>query len=83
MPSTNAAAGSGPDGETTANQQPDAQQGESEQDEAGIEEREAYEYWGYLFKPDKTGTDRLKALLRGLKHVVVRSTMHLTMLMHC
>lgn len=35
-------------------------------------EREAYEYWGYLFKSDKTGTDRLKGLLRGLKELMVR-----------
>jgi len=35
--------------------------------EKDIEEREAYEYWGYLFKQDKTGTDKLKSLLRGLK----------------
>ncbi|KAK4626904.1 hypothetical protein CLAFUW4_04043 [Fulvia fulva] len=35
--------------------------------EKDVGEREAYEYWGYLFKPDKTGTDKLKSLLRGLK----------------
>lgn len=39
--------------------------------EADIEEREAYEYWGYLFKPDKTGSNKLKSLLRGLKDVMV------------
>lgn len=39
--------------------------------EREIEEHEAYEYWGYLFKPDKTGTDKLKSLLRGLKDVMV------------
>ncbi|SMY18674.1 unnamed protein product [Zymoseptoria tritici ST99CH_1A5] len=38
--------------------------------EADVENREAYEYWGYLFKSDKTGTDKLKALLRGLKQVM-------------
>ncbi|KAK5130258.1 hypothetical protein LTR08_002259 [Meristemomyces frigidus] len=38
--------------------------------ERAVEEREAYEYWGYLFKPDKTGTDKLKSLLRGLKNVM-------------
>ncbi|KAK3676738.1 hypothetical protein LTR78_003515 [Recurvomyces mirabilis] len=32
-----------------------------------VEEKEAYDYWGYLFKQDKTGTDKLKSLLRGLK----------------
>lgn len=35
-----------------------------------VEAREAYEYWGYLFKADKTGTDKLKSLLRGLKNKV-------------
>lgn len=40
----------------------------------GVEDREAYESWGYLFKPDKTGTDQLKALLRGLKNKIVRGT---------
>ncbi|KAK5122552.1 hypothetical protein LTR85_003815 [Meristemomyces frigidus] len=38
--------------------------------ERSVEDREAYEYWGYLFKPDKTGTDKLKSLLRGLKNVM-------------
>lgn len=38
--------------------------------EASVENREAYEYWGYLFKADKTGTDKLKSLLRGLKEVM-------------
>lgn len=33
-------------------------------------DKEAFEYWGYLFKPDKTGTDRLQSLLRGLKHSI-------------
>lgn len=44
---------------------------EVEQHEEEVESREAFEYWGFLFKPDKTGTDRLKALLRGLKDVMV------------
>ena len=34
-------------------------------------QKEAHEYWGYLFKPDKTGTDKLKNLLRGLHNVIV------------
>jgi len=38
-----------------------------------VEEREAYEYWGYLFKADKTGTDKLKGLLRGLKDIIART----------
>lgn len=34
-------------------------------------EKEAYEYWGYLFKTDKTGTEKLKKLLRSLhRHIV-------------
>ncbi|CZT20789.1 uncharacterized protein RCC_06647 [Ramularia collo-cygni] len=37
------------------------------------DQREAYEYWGYLFNPDKTGTPRLKALLRGLKDIMNES----------
>nr|POE68805.1 hypothetical protein CFP56_66819 [Quercus suber] len=43
-----------------------------EQPEPGqqAEQREALEFWGYLFKQDKTGTDKLKSLLRGLKDVV-------------
>ena len=40
--------------------------------ERDVEDREAFEAWGYMFKPDKTGTDKLKALLRGLKNVIVR-----------
>lgn len=42
--------------------------------ESDVAEREAYEYWGYLFKPDKTGSNRLKSLLRGLKDVMVRAS---------
>ena len=34
-------------------------------------QKEAYEYWGYLFRPDKTATDKLKSLLRGLKDLIV------------
>lgn len=44
---------------------------EIEQHEQDVEDREAFEYWGFLFKADKTGTDRLKALLRGLKDIMV------------
>ena len=44
---------------------------EADEHEADVEQREAYEYWGYLFKPDKTGTDKLKSLLRGLKDIMV------------
>ncbi|KAF2168579.1 hypothetical protein M409DRAFT_65495 [Zasmidium cellare ATCC 36951] len=42
----------------------------ADEHEREIEQHEAYEYWGYLFKPDKTGTDKLKSLLRGLKDVM-------------
>ena len=41
-----------------------------EQHEQQVEGREAWQYWGYLFKPDKTGTDKLKGLLSGLKNVM-------------
>lgn len=36
-----------------------------------MERREAFEHYGFLFKSDKTGTDTLKSLLRGLKDVMV------------
>lgn len=49
----------------------DMQQAGGERQEQDVEEREAYQYWGYLFKADKTGTDRLKSLLRGLKELIV------------
>lgn len=39
--------------------------------ERDVEDREAHEAWGYLFKPDKTGTDKFKALLRGVKDMIV------------
>lgn len=35
------------------------------------EAREAMEYWGYLFKPDKCGTDRLNRLLAGIARYIV------------
>ena len=47
---------------------------EVEHHEQDVEDREAFEYWGFMFKSDKTGTDRLKALLRGLKDVMVGET---------
>ena len=28
-------------------------------------QKEAYNYWGYLLKPDKCGTDKLDNLLKG------------------
>lgn len=49
--------------------------------EKSIEQREAYEYWGYLFKPDKTGTDKLKSLLRGLKNLMVCAPPHIVNMM--
>lgn len=35
------------------------------------EQKEAYQYWGYLFKQDRTGTDMLKNLLRGIHKTIV------------
>jgi hypothetical protein len=49
----------------------DAASERSDEHEHSVEEREAFEAWGYMFKPDKTGTDKLKALLRGLKDTIV------------
>lgn len=49
----------------------DAKAEQVDEHERGVEEREAFEAWGYLFRPDKTGTDKLKALLRGLKNKIV------------
>lgn len=33
--------------------------------------REAYDYWGYLFKQDKCGTPLLDRLLKGIAEVIV------------
>lgn len=41
--------------------------------EVQVQQREAFEYWGYLFQPDKTGTDTLKRFLRGLKDEIARA----------
>lgn len=49
----------------------DAKAEQTDEHERDVEGREAFEAWGYLFKPDKTGTDKLKALLRGLKDMIV------------
>ncbi|KAF2644635.1 hypothetical protein P280DRAFT_465932 [Massarina eburnea CBS 473.64] len=35
-----------------------------------VAQREAYEYWGYLIKPDKCGTDLFNRLLEGIAEVV-------------
>jgi hypothetical protein len=35
------------------------------------EQKEAFQYWGYLFKQDRTGTDMLKNLLRGIHQTIV------------
>jgi hypothetical protein len=51
----------------------DAKSERPDDHEHSVEEREAFEAWGYMFKPDKTGTDKLKALLRGLKDTIVCS----------
>lgn len=44
-----------------------------EQHAANIDatQREAYEYWGYLFKPDKCGTPLLDRLLKGIADLIV------------
>ena len=34
-------------------------------------QREAYDYWGYLLKPDKCGTPMLDRLLKGIADVIV------------
>lgn len=34
-------------------------------------QREAYEYWGYLFKKDKCGMPLLDRLLKGIAEVIV------------
>jgi hypothetical protein len=49
----------------------DAKAAKTDDHERGVEEREAFEAWGYMFNTDKTGTDKLKVLLRGLKAVIV------------
>jgi hypothetical protein len=33
--------------------------------------REAYQYWGYLLKPDKCGTPLLDRLLKGIAATIV------------
>ena len=42
------------------------------------EQKEAYQYWGYLFKQDRTGTDMLKNLLRGLHKTIVSHSINNT-----
>jgi hypothetical protein len=39
--------------------------------QADAAHREAYDYWGYLFKEDKCGTDLLDRLLKGIANVIV------------
>lgn len=36
--------------------------------------REAYQYWEYLIRPDKCGTEKLDRLLRGIAGVIVSAT---------
>ena len=38
-------------------------------------QKEAYQYWGYLIKEDKCGTETLDRLLRGLADVVVSTSL--------
>jgi hypothetical protein len=35
------------------------------------EAKEDMEYWGYLFKPDKCGTEKLNRLLAGIARYIV------------
>ena len=39
--------------------------------QADAAHREAYDYWGYLFKEDKCGTPLLDRLLKGIAYVIV------------
>jgi hypothetical protein len=39
--------------------------------ERNVRDTETFEAWGYMFKTDKTSTDKLKALLKGLKNLIV------------
>jgi predicted lipid-binding transport protein (Tim44 family) len=48
-------------------QQPPAEKAAN--DEAA--QREAYDYWGYLLKPDKCGTAKLDRLLKGIANLIV------------
>jgi hypothetical protein len=38
---------------------------------ADAAQREAKDYWGYLIKPDKCGTELFNRLLRGIAGVIV------------
>lgn len=51
----------------TSTEQPPA--ASAANDEAA--QREAYDYWGYLLKPDKCGTPKLDRLLRGIADIIV------------
>ncbi|KAH7067140.1 hypothetical protein FB567DRAFT_458232 [Paraphoma chrysanthemicola] len=51
----------------------DQEQHEARQEHAAnvdATHREAYEYWGYLLKPDKCGTPLLDRLLRGIADII-------------
>jgi len=39
--------------------------------QADAAHREAYDFWGYLFKEDKCGTPLLDRLLKGIAYVIV------------
>ena len=60
--------------ETTAAHEAQAQaraHAQAEQLARAAAGKEAYQYWGYLIKEDKCGTERLNRLLRGLGGVIV------------
>jgi hypothetical protein len=36
-----------------------------------VEDLEALQYWGFMVKPDKCGSDKLNRLLSGIAHYIV------------
>lgn len=49
-------------------------QQQQDADAKRVEHREAMQYWGYLVKPDKCGSEKLDCLLAGIADYIVRST---------
>jgi hypothetical protein len=47
------------------------EEGQEHAANADATHREACEYWGYLLKPDKCGTDLLDRLLKGIAQIIV------------
>jgi len=44
-----------------------------QQNPSDVETEEAFQYWGYLFKKNKAGTEKLNRLLQGIGRYIVRS----------